>query len=155
MNLKLYTDGACSKNGQSGAVGGWAFLIIDGEDDSQLKQGFGCQEDTTNQQMELTAIIMGLAAVSEMDFFFCEVLSDSAYCVNAVNDRWIDKWRANGWLTSKNEPVKNRELWEQLYSLYTAREGFKFTKVKGHSGDKWNEKVDTLAVRARTRSFDF
>lgn len=154
MSLRLYTDGACSRNGQEGAIGGWAFVIVDSENNI-IDSGNGRAENTTNQQMELTAIIEGLSALVKLSFFTAEIFSDSAYCINAINDGWIDRWLRNGWLTSKKEPVKNQELWRALYELYANDERLSFTKVKGHSGDKWNDYVDSIAVNAKDNKYTF
>lgn len=154
MSLRLYTDGACSRNGQEGAIGGWAFVIVDSEDNI-IDSGNGRAENTTNQQMELTAIIEGLSALVKLSFFTAEIFSDSAYCINAINDGWINRWLRNGWLTSKKEPVKNQGYWEALYALYSVDDRLTFTKVKGHSTDKWNNYVDAMAVNSKDRKYDF
>lgn len=163
MNLAIYTDGACSKNGQVGAVGGWAYVAVlcapnggDPLDGTILKQEYGRVEGATNQQMEITAVINAVKCANKHpQFFYYSIYSDSAYCINAINDGWIDNWRSNGWLTSKKEPVKNRELWEELYSLYSTNSKLVFQKVKGHSGNKWNEIVDRMAVGARDNKLSF
>ena len=95
--------------------------------------------------MELTAVVEGLAALSEP----CDVAvhADSAYVVNAVNDRWLDNWRRRGWTTADRKPVKNRDLWERLLAL-TKRHQVEFVKVKGHADDAMNNRVDGLAVAA-------
>lgn len=154
MCLRLYTDGACSYNGRENAVGGWAYVIID-ENDSIIAKDHGHVKNTTNQQMELTALIKGLEAITKIDFFTCKCYSDSAYCINAINDGWIDKWRVNGWLTSKREPVKNQELWCALYSIYSNDRRFSFIKVKGHHTNEWNNYVDSMAVNAKNELYDF
>lgn len=154
MSLRLYTDGACSRNGQKGAIGGWAYVIVD-ENSVILHSDYGRVEGTTNQQMELTALIEGLTALTKLSFFTAEIFSDSAYCINAINDKWIVKWLGNGWLTSKNEPVKNQEYWEALYALYSNDERFTFTKVKGHSENYFNNLVDSIAVKAKDNVFEF
>lgn len=153
MNLCLYTDGACSRNGQENPIGGWAYIIVNA--DKVLINGYGREEGTTNQQMELRALIEGLKAIKKLDFFSCEVFSDSAYCINGINNGWIEKWRTNGWLTSKREPVKNEELWKELYSLYSDDERFVFTKVKGHSDNAFNNLVDQMAVNAKDSKYSF
>lgn len=154
MNLFVYTDGACSKNGYAGAVGGWAYVIVDSEDNI-IDSGNGRAENTTNQQMELTAIIEGLSALVKLSFFTAEIFSDSAYCINAINDGWIDRWLRNGWLTNKKEPVKNQGYWEALYALYSVDDRLTFTKVKGHSDNYFNNLVDNMAVHAKNNDFTF
>lgn len=135
--VTLYTDGACSGNP---GKGGWGAVLIYGEIEKQMS---GVAEVTTNNQMELTAVIEGLKALKEP----CEVLvySDSAYVVNAFNQNWIEGWINNNWRNSKKDPVANRELWEELISL-TQTHKVTFNKVKGHAGDKYNEICDSLAT---------
>ena len=135
--VTLYTDGACSGNP---GKGGWGAVLLFGTFEKQLS---GMSESTTNNQMELTAVIEGLKALKEP----CEVMvySDSAYVVNAFNSNWIEGWQKNNWKNSKKEPVANRELWEELIEL-TKVHSVTFNKVKGHAGDKYNEICDTLAT---------
>ena len=113
--------------------------------------GSGYAYDTTNNKMELKAIIEGLAAVRLLiendDFNSIYVFSDSAYCVNCVEQKWYAKWQKNGWCNSKKEPVKNKELWKQLIPYFENPQFF-FKKVKGHSGIEENEYVDKLAREA-------
>lgn len=156
MNLRLYTDGACSRNGQAGAVGGWAYVVVN-EQDSILLSGKGRVEGATNQQMELTALTSGVDAVINQlsNFFSCQCYSDSAYCINAINDGWIEKWRHNGWQTSAKADVKNQDYWRALYTLYSNDDRLTFVKVKGHAGDQWNTYVDNMAVRAKDGDYDF
>lgn len=148
MIYEIFSDGATSKNGQEGAKGGWAFTINEineGEKD-WLISGSGHEFDTTNNRMELMAIIEGLAAIQHLvdDFSSITIYSDSAYCVNCVSQCWYQNWEANGWINSKKEPVKNRDLWEQL-TPYFKDARYTFKKVKGHSGVEDNEYVDKLA----------
>lgn len=153
---KLYTDGACSNNGKIGAIGGWAYAIVDAETDQLVDSSAGRSEGTTNQQMEITSLIKGLkgALLIDSSFATIKVYSDSAYCINAINDKWIEKWRSNGWQTSNKTDVKNQDLWRELYPL-TQDTRFQFIKVKGHSGDKWNTYVDEMAVRAKDDVYSF
>lgn len=135
--VTLYTDGACSGNP---GKGGWGAVLIYGGFEKQMS---GVEEVTTNNKMELTAVIQGLKALKEK----CKVtvFSDSAYVVNAFNNKWIDSWITNNWKNSKKEPVANRELWEELIALTKFHE-VTFNKVKGHAGDKYNEICDSLAT---------
>ena len=135
--VTLYTDGACSGNP---GRGGWGAVLLFGTYEKQMS---GVSENTTNNQMELTAVIEGLKALKEP----CEVMvySDSAYVVNAFNNNWIEGWQKSNWRNSKKDPVANRELWEELISLTTAHK-VTFNKVKGHAGDKYNEICDSLAT---------
>ena len=98
MQYKIFSDGATSKNGQEGAVGGWAFLIYD-EDGNWILRGTGAERNTTNNRMEMTAIIEGLAAIQDFvdDFTTITIYSDSAYCINCVAQCWYVNWQNNGW----------------------------------------------------------
>ncbi len=137
--VTIYTDGACSGNP---GPGGWgAVLICDGVQ----KEISGAQKDTTNNIMEITAVLEALKLLK----FECEVevYSDSAYVVNAFNQKWLENWQKNHWKTSSKEPVKNRELWEELYDL-TQKHNTTFIKVKGHSDNELNNRCDYLATSA-------
>ena len=157
MIYEIYTDGATSKNGQKGAKGGWAFSINEKKEEKEwIMSGSGGEYDTTNNKMELTAIIEGLAAIQNLvekesiDTIY--VFSDSAYAINCVSQCWYKSWQNNGWRNSKKEPVKNKELWEQLIP-YFEDSRYIFKKVKGHSGVEDNEYVDKLA-KAAIRKLD-
>ena len=132
----IYTDGACSGNP---GPGGWAALLMYGENRKEITGG---SPDTTNNIMEIMAVIEGLKALKKS----CnvEVYSDSAYVVNAFDKGWIYNWKKNGWRTSSKDPVKNKELWEELYEL-TQTHKVKFIKVKGHSDNEFNNRCDELA----------
>lgn len=135
----IYTDGACSGNP---GPGGWgAILMYQGN----KKEISGGEKDTTNNIMELTAVIEGLKALK----YPCEVelYSDSAYVVNAFDKGWIYNWVKNSWKTAGKEPVKNQELWQELYAL-TKTHNVKFHKVKGHSDNEYNNRCDELARNA-------
>lgn len=163
MVYDVYTDGACSGNP---GPGGYAFVVvIDGKDTLKVH---GAKEHTTNNCMELTAIVRALKHVINGDFIkfdrYQEIVfnqkfpnrdkvinihSDSAYCVNAMKQNWVQLWEANGWKTKSGQDVKNKELWEQLLDF--VRRGsimITFNKVKGHNGDKYNELADKLAKKA-------
>ena len=135
----IYTDGACSGNP---GPGGWAAVLIYGE---HKKEIYGGNKNTTNNIMELTAIIEGLKALrQECDV---EVYSDSAYSVNGFNQGWIYNWMKKGWKTADGKDVKNKELWQELYSL-TKKHKVTFIKVKGHSDVEFNNRCDELARKA-------
>ncbi len=137
MVVDLYTDGACSGNP---GPGGWGWVTEDG------RSGKGGAEHTTNQRMEVQAVLEGLNEVSGA----VNVVSDSTYVVKCFNDRWFEGWKKRGWKNSQKKPVANRDLWEPLIQLYLEREHeLSFTWVKGHSGNKFNEIADQLAVEAR------
>lgn len=137
--VQIYTDGACSGNP---GPGGWAAILVFGEHEKELSGG---EVHTTNQRMELQAAIEGLRALNRA----CTVVlySDSAYLVNAITNKWYVTWQRTGWLNSKREPVKNKDLWEALLEQ-TKLHDIRFAKVKGHSGHHYNERCDTLARAA-------
>ena len=138
MNEKviIYTDGACSGNP---GPGGWgAILMYKGA----KKEISGGMKETTNNIMEVTAVIEALKCLKvESDV---QVYSDSAYTVNAFNQGWIYNWFKNGWRTASKEPVKNKELWEELYAL-TKKHKVEFIKVKGHADNEFNNRCDEMA----------
>ena len=137
--VKLYTDGACSGNP---GVGGWGAILIYG---SHEKSFSGAEESTTNNRMEISAVIEGLKKLKEP----CEVevFSDSAYVVNAIEQGWLNDWANGGWKKADGKPVLNVELWRELYSLCQINE-VKFIKVKGHADNEYNNACDKLATDA-------
>lgn len=122
--------------------GGWGSVLMYKENKKEI---YGAMKDTTNNIMELTAVIEALKMLK----FKCNVklYSDSAYVVNAFNSNWIESWRKNGWKNASKEPVKNKELWEELYEL-TKIHNVEFIKVKGHSDNEFNNRCDELARNA-------
>ena len=136
VNVTIYTDGACSGNP---GPGGWAAVLIAGDLKKEISGG---RKDTTNNIMEITAVIEALKCLK----FECEakIHSDSAYVVNCFNQGWIYNWRKNNWKTASKEPVKNKELWEELYNL-VQKHKVEFIKVKGHSDVELNNRCDELA----------
>ncbi|MEZ5343043.1 MAG: RNase H family protein [Acidimicrobiales bacterium] len=134
--MKVYTDGACSGNP---GPGGWAWAVEGGA------EGSGGEPHTTNQRMELLAVLEALRALPGQ----VEVVSDSTYVVNCFNDRWYEGWIGRGWRTAAKKPVANQDLWQPLVELYLGRaDEITFSWVKGHSGDPMNDYVDELAVAA-------
>lgn len=135
-NVEIYTDGACSGNP---GPGGWAAVLIYKNNQKEISGG---NKSTTNNIMEVTAVIEGLKALK----YPCNVklYSDSAYVVNTFEKGWIENWKKNNWINSSKEPVKNKELWEELYNL-TNIHNVKFIKVKGHSDNELNNRCDELA----------
>lgn len=148
MKYNIYTDGSCRGNGKTNNQGGYAFVIY--KENSESIYGYGCgySEDTTNNKMELQAIVSALIYVTktEPDSFFT-IYSDSAYVINAINEGWLTKWKQNGWHTSTKQSVKNKELWEQILP-YINNFYFTFKKVKGHDTDAGNLMADALATAA-------
>ena len=134
--VTLYTDGACSCNP---GPGGYCGILI--YKDTELVVNGG-KENTTNNEMELTAVIEGLLKLKEK--CFVTVYSDSAYVVNAVNCGWLASWSENDWKTADKKEVKNRELWEKLLNLLFKHE-VSFQKVKGHADDVLNNRCDKIA----------
>ena len=132
----LYTDGAFSGNP---GPGGWAAVLIYNDLKKEMSGG---EKETTNNRMELTAVVKGLSALK----YACEVnvYSDSAYVVNAIKEGWIDYWQKSGWKTADKKPVKNQDLWENLLSLLKTHKVV-FNKVKGHADDMLNNRCDQLA----------
>ena len=137
--VTIYTDGACSGNH---GPGGWGAMLMYKGNKKEISGG---KENTTNNVMELTAVIEGLKLLK----FPCKVklYSDSAYVVNAFIQKWIYGWIKNGWKNSSKEPVKNKELWQELYELTKTHE-VEFIKVKGHADNEYNNRCDELARNA-------
>ena len=136
--IKIYTDGSCLNNPGNG---GWAAIINDNE---TIKKISGSVKDTTNNKMELMAPIMALQEIDKNNEI--EIYTDSQYVRLGITE-WIHKWIKNNWQTSKKEPVKNKELWMQLYEL-TKSYKIKWIWVKAHAGNALNEEVDLLAKKA-------
>lgn len=135
--VEIYTDGACS--GNPGA-GGWGAVLIYNE---KMKEMSGSSEQTTNNRMELTAVIEALKALKEA----CEVTltTDSKYVCDAVTKGWVYSWKRNGWRKGDKKPALNVDLWEELLPLLSIHM-VEFVWVKGHNGHKYNERCDELAV---------
>lgn len=137
--VELYTDGACS--GNPGA-GGWGAILIYKGVEKELSGG---EASTTNNRMEIYAVIAGLDCLKER----CKVnvYSDSAYTVNAFTEGWIYGWIKNGWKKADGKPVANTELWQRLYNK-TLEHEVNFIKVKGHADNEYNNRCDALARAA-------
>ena len=137
--VTIYTDGACSGNP---GPGGWGSILMMGDNKKEISGG---KKDTTNNVMELTAVIEALKLLKRP----CKVdlYSDSAYVVNAFLQNWIWGWIKNGWQNSNKEEVKNKELWQELLSL-TKVHDVTFHKVKGHANNEYNNRCDELARNA-------
>jgi ribonuclease H len=141
--ITIYTDGACSGNP---GPGGWAAVLMLGDNKKEISGG---SKDTTNNIMELTAVVEALKLLKRP----CKVNlhSDSAYVVNAFNQKWIYGWIKKNWKTADGSPVKNKEIWQELYSL-TKIHDVTFIKVKGHADNEFNNRCDELAV-AESKKF--
>jgi ribonuclease HI len=141
VTIEVFTDGACQGNP---GPGGWAWAVAP---DGAI-HGAGGEAHTTNQRMEMTAVLMALRSLDGQ----LTIVSDSTYVVNCFRDRWWVRWKSNGWRNSKKEPVANVDLWQPLIDLVVDRRPT-FRWVKGHSGDPMNELVDRLAVAAANGPF--
>ena len=136
--LKIWTDGSCLGNP---GPGGWAFIATDGENTAQRSGG---ARQTTNNQMELTAVIRALYATRH--HHAVELHTDSQYVKNGMQV-WVPQWKNNNWKTAAKKPVKNKELWQQLDELARDRE-IHWVWVRGHAGNPYNERCDELARTA-------
>jgi ribonuclease HI len=138
--VTVYTDGACRGNP---GPGGWGWAVPGGPYAS------GADPATTNQRMEIMAALEALRFLTTRYDSTIDVVSDSTYVVNCFKDRWWQGWQRRNWKNSQNKPVANRDLWEPLIEVALASKaqvGWRW--VKGHSGDRWNDRVDELATRA-------
>ncbi len=142
-HVDLYTDGACSGNP---GPGGYGIILSYNGKEKELSEGFS---ETTNNRMEILAVINGLKALKEP----CEVTvySDSKYVVDAINKNWLYTWEANDWRRSNKEPVLNPELWMELLVLMEEHD-VSFVWVKGHNEHPQNERCDRLAVAAAQKA---
>ena len=137
--VSLYTDGACSGNP---GPGGWACILISGSHKRKLS---GYNANTTNNKMELTAVIRGLECLTKPVSVL--IITDSQYVKNAFTEGWLKNWQNNGWKTKSGSPVKNQELWQLLQGL-SRKHNLTWEWVKGHSGHGYNEECDSLARAA-------
>ena len=147
--LEFYTDGAFSSKSE---MGGWAAICV--EDDQIIDKQSGYEPYTTNNRMELMAFLSALENIDTIETGNTKVIiyTDSAYIANCFADKWYIKWRANGWKTSDKQPVKNQDLWTRILALYIKlheRFHIEIIKVKSHTGNKYNEMVDAMAVKCR------
>ena len=143
--VELYTDGACSVNPGKGGYGG--ILIYKGIE----KEYSGFADNTTNNRMELTAVIMGLKMLKEP--VEIDIYSDSAYTVNAFLEGWIENWTNNNWRTAGKKPVQNVELWQELLELIHPHK-VTWHKVKGHADNAYNNRCDKLATGEIAKHLD-
>ncbi len=142
MSIKIYTDGACSGNP---GPGGWGAILCWNAHEKELSGG---EPDTTNNRMEMMAVIKGLEALKKKSAV--TIYTDSKY-VKQGAEEWLEGWKARGWKSASKKPVKNQDLWEQIDSLLRVHL-VSFIWVKGHSGHEMNERVDKLAVAAITKT---
>lgn len=146
MNIDIYTDGACSSNP---GKGGWAYVIINKDGGLELERASGAEKITTNNRMELSAVIN---ALKKAEHYFpspdgvLSVYTDSQYVQQGISS-WIFNWKKNNWKTAAKQPVKNKDLWQELDALSQTLKP-KWNWIKGHTGNTYNELCDALAVIA-------
>jgi ribonuclease HI len=141
--ITVYTDGACRGNP---GPGGWAWAVPGGPFAS------GADPATTNQRMEIMAALEALRTLTADGGSDVDLVSDSTYVVKCFTDRWWQGWQRRNWMNSQRKPVANRDLWEPLIELAVSSVSqVSFRWVKGHSGDRWNDRVDELATIAADR----
>ena len=155
--IRVYTDGSCSVNP---GCGGWAAVFVFEDDECKILRGH--EIETTNNRMELTAVVKALQKITNRKNKFNPrrtkfvIHSDSAYVVNAICKGWLKNWDSCGWKSSKGEWVKNRDLWRQTHALLIKAQemGIRivFKKVKGHAGNPLNELADKIAVSETERA---
>jgi ribonuclease HI len=139
--VELYTDGACSGNP---GPGGWGYILRHPASGKE-REGSGAERATTNNRMELRAVIEGLSVLTTRSIV--DLTSDSQYVLNGLRE-WLPQWKARGWKTAAKKPVKNQDLWEQLDLLLQQHE-VRFHWIRGHNEHPENERADRLAVAAR------
>ena len=142
--VELYTDGACSGNP---GPGGWGAILIFKGIEKELSGG---EASTTNNRMELTAVIEGLSALKES--CIVELYSDSKYVIDGLSKGWAASWRKNGWKKADKKPALNPDLWETLLTL-TEKHQMRYHWVKGHAENPYNNRCDELAV-AESKKFN-
>lgn len=139
-DVVLYTDGGCSGNP---GPGGWAYILKHPKSGKEMEKS-GAERETTNNRMEMTAVIEGLRALKKPSDV--EIVTDSQYVGQGLTE-WMPKWKSRGWKLPGNKPVKNLDLWQELDRLVTMHR-IRFTHVRGHSGHPENERCDEMAVAA-------
>ena len=141
MSIEIYTDGACSGNP---GPGGWGAILCWNGHEKELSGG---ESETTNNRMEMMAVIKGLGALKKPSTL--TLYTDSKYVLQGATE-WLEGWKAKGWKSASKKPVKNQDLWQEIDSLIK-KHSVKFIWVKGHAGHEMNERVDKLAVAAIPR----
>lgn len=143
MKIEIYTDGSCSGNGRKENFGGYsAIAVVNGK---LYKTFYKGKQNTTNNEMELMGVLTAVKIAKQVNQEVT-IYTDSAYVVNSVN-QWMHGWAMKGWVNSKNEPVKNLQIMKELHELLSFDTKIKVVKVKGHSGDYFNEIADRCAVK--------
>ena len=144
MKVTIYTDGACSGNPGKGGFG-CVLTYIDSSGQKHEKEISEGYEYTTNNQMELLAVIVGLEALKKA--CSVKIVSDSKYVVDSISKGWLDNWAAKNWVKSGNKPVPNADLWKRLIKAMNGHD-IELEWIKGHAGYEYNERCDRLAVAA-------
>ena len=151
MDFTIYTDGGCSGNKRdAGCKGAWGFIVLDPAEKTVI-EGHGLEKNTTNNRMEMMAVIKGLRALKRVsDSHYggskiqnCTVISDSKYVINNFEE-YVPEWKSNGWRKSGGGSVINIDLWKEICSLSPEFKSFQFKWVKGHSTNKFNQEADAL-----------
>lgn len=145
MSLVVFTDGACSGNP---GIGNWGFVAVDSETDGVIAAKVGDQKQlTTNNEMELTAILIALKeyGVNQDEFQYPVVYTDSNYAYKTLTE-WYHSWKRNGWKRPKNQSVANLELIQEYDALWESGKRIELHWVRGHNGNRWNEIADKLAT---------
>lgn len=140
----IYTDGGCRGNQHDDNIGGWGAVLQYKDREKELYEGV---RNTTNNKMELMAVIKALQFVQGSPSTPVEIRSDSTYVVKGMNE-WIAGWIRKGWKKADKKPVENQDLWKRLLSLVNARNTVEFVKVKGHADNVGNNRADALANKA-------
>ena len=144
--IKMYTDGSARKNPNGpGGYGVVVHYINKKNEIKKVEEFTGGFKLTTNNRMEMMAVIVGLESLNKK--YDVTIVSDSKYVVNAINEGWLENWEKNDWLGSNKKPVKNRDLWMRLRRIMN-RHNVKFEWIRGHAGHKENERCDYLATRS-------
>jgi ribonuclease HI len=141
MAIRVYTDGSCLGNGTPGSAGGWGVFVDRGSESFEFS---GWEKDTTNNRMEILAVIKALELITVQ--VPLEIYTDSQYVKNGIT-QWINGWKKNGWKTASKTDVKNKDLWVRLDAL-VAKRHVTWHWVKGHAGHPGNERADQLATAA-------
>lgn len=142
-SIEIYTDGACSPNP---GTGGWGAVLISPAHNNHRKELSGATPNTTNNRMELMAVIEALQALKKT--CHVQLYTDSKYIQQAFEKRWVQKWQKNGWMGGNRQPIANQDLWKKLMGLSHSHE-IEWLWIKGHSDHKENDRCDALAVQAR------
>lgn len=144
--IEIYTDGSCSVNS---GKGGWGVVIVENGEIS--REECGSAVDTTNNRMELTAFLKALQIMEEKDEVVdYTIYTDSAYIANCFKDKWYQKWLVNGWKAANRTAIKNQDLWKAILKIHRhSIHNITIVHIKGHQGDRFNERADTLATSWR------